>query len=104
MSSDDKGLFVPDAQRDREDAFVKALYAFNSNLGLHLGSETRWTRFFKVMRRDDGSWIAILGSLSEEQEPIVCFGNGNSLLKAVDSLGRSVAGEEWREDKYAKRT
>lgn len=87
----------------RHDALVKAFMAFSSNLGAALGNETRWTRFFKVMRREDGSWLAIIGSLDEEGEPIVAFGNGKSLLHAMDSLGRTMAADEWREDRLAKR-
>lgn len=102
MTSDDKGLFKPDKGQDRRDALVKALLAFDSNLGAALGNETRWTRFFKVMRRSDGTWLAILGSLDEDQEPIVAFGNGKSLLRAMGNLGKSMAANDWREDRYAR--
>ena len=101
MDNRDRGLEVPNAKRDKRDAFCEGINEFDSNLGAALGHETRWTRFFKVLRRKDGSWLAILGTLNEDQEPIVFFGNGDSLMKAWQNCGRAMAADEWREDRYA---
>lgn len=99
--TDDKGLLKPSASRDRQDKLIKALSEFSSNLGAALGNETRWTRLFKVYRRADGSWLAMLGSLDEDNLPIICFGNGGSLMAAWESLGKSMAANQWRVDRYA---
>ena len=94
---------VPKTALDqRHDAFVVALKAFDSNLGGALGDEVGYTRFFKLLWREDRSWLAIIGGWDEEGAPVVCFGNGKTLLHAMGNLGRSMAADEWREDKYAK--
>lgn len=97
-----RGLTNREARREREDLLVQALKEFNSNLGAALGDTTGYTRFFKVMRRDDGSWLAMLGGWDSEGAPIVAFGSGKSLMGAVGTLGRAMAADEWRDDKYAK--
>lgn len=90
-------------RQERQDVFVEALVAFDSNIGSCLGHTTGYTRFFKVMRRNDGSWLAMMGALDEDAQPCIAFGNGKSLLDAWSNLGRSLAAGEWREDKYAPR-
>jgi len=101
--TDDKGLFVPSKHKDRLDAFVEAIVAFDSNLGKHLGTEVRWTHTFKVQLREDGSWLALLGAWNEEGEPIIAFGNGSSLLEAWSSLGKSLAANAWRADRFGSK-
>ncbi len=88
-------------REERRDRFIEAIVEFDSNLGSAIGNETRWTRFFKVMRRKDGSWMAMLGTKDEDQTPIIAFGNADTLMKSVQNLGRSMAAGEWREDRFA---
>ena len=96
------GLAGKELFNARVDNLCEHLIEFNSNIGSAIGNETRFTRFFKVMRRDDGTWLAMMGSQDEFGEPIVCFGNARTLLGAVDVLGRNMAADNWREDAYAK--
>jgi hypothetical protein len=103
MSADKKGLSVKEARHARDDAFVPALNAFSSNLVGLLVTDKADTRFLKLLYREDGSWLAIAGSCDQDEEPIVCFGNGGDALSALYSLGRAMAADEWREDVYAKR-
>lgn len=101
MSSDTIGGLNLTPKEVKRKRFIEAIVEFNSNLGGALGNETRWTRFFKVMRRDDGSWLAMLGTLNEEQQPIIYFGNGVSLMSAWQALGGSLEADAWREDRFA---
>ena len=101
MSSTEASKSYANPKEERRELFIEALLAFDSNIGGALGNETRWTRFFKVMRRDDGSWLAMLGSKDEEGSPIIYFGNGQTLMKAWQSLGQSMGADEWREDRFA---
>lgn len=98
-----EGLAGKELALAREENLTAALITFNSNVGAALGNEVRWTRFFKVLRREDGSWLALMGSHDEAGEPIVAFGNGKRLLQAVANLGRTMAADEWREDTYANK-
>ncbi len=94
----------PESRATREakrEAFIVALKAFDSNLGGALGDSTYLCRFFKITRREDGSWLAMLGSQDDEGNPIIFFGNARTLMKAWQSLGRSMAADEWREDRFA---
>lgn len=98
---DKAGLTRREARKKREDELVVALKQFDTNVGAALGDTTGYTRFFKVLRREDGSWLAMIGGWDEEGAPVIAFGNGKSLLGAVGILGRALAADEWREDRYA---
>ena len=78
-----------------------AIQRLSSNLYGLLVKEPYLCRFFKVLHREEHSWLAIIGSYDEDDQPIVCFGNGASYAAAVYSLGRSMSAGQWREDKYA---
>lgn len=80
--------------------FQDQMKVWNSNIYALLVSQADDTRFLKILSRDDGTWLAMAGSYDEEGGPIVAYGNGETTLMALKSLGRSLAGNHWRVDKY----
>lgn len=104
MGAEKEGLSIKEKRRAREELITQALGEFNSNILGLLVTKTRWTRFMKLIQREDGSWLAIAGVVSEDDENVVCFGNGRNALGALHILGRAMANDEWRVDKYSKRS
>lgn len=101
MSSETNKQTPEGTREDRREAFIEALGVFDSNLHSALGVSVGLTRFFKIMRRDDGSWLAMLGTVNREGEPIIFFGNADQLMQAWQRVGLAMAADEWRVDRYA---
>lgn len=93
---------VPPTESElREEAWHAGIQGISSNLVPHLVNSVHATRFFKIMRREDNSWLAVLGSSDDERLPVVAFGNGGTITEALYRLGKTLAAEDWRDDKFA---
>lgn len=89
-------------QSTREVEFVAALKTYSSNLYNALIVADDYTGYLKLIHREDGSWLALLGVWDNFGLPQVCFGNGATMMDALRSLTGSMSGNKWKDDKYAK--
>lgn len=88
------------AAAERENDFVRALSNYSSNLYKALVKDTLYTSYLKVLKKDDGSWLAILGVWDKKGLPLVYFGNGSTYMDALRSLAGAMAANQHRADKY----
>lgn len=88
------------SKKVKQLTFATQINEWNSNIYNLLVSGCEETRFLKLLSREDGTWLAMAGAWDEAGAPIVAFGNGETPLMALRSLGRSVAGNHWKEDNY----
>jgi hypothetical protein len=103
MSKKIEGQSIKEKREARNNVMVQALTEFNTNvLGL-IVTDTASTRYLKLFYRADGTWLAIAGAISADDEDIVVFGNGDNALGALYILGRAMANDEWRIDKFSER-
>lgn len=86
----------------RAHEFLLAFRTYSSNIYSALFKDTDYTGYLKLLHREDGSWIAMMGVWTNEGLPVVCFGNGNTAIDALESLSRGMASNAWKADKYAK--
>lgn len=88
------------AAAEREHAFIKALSDYSSNLYRSLIKDTLYTSYLKLLKRDDDTWLALLGVWTNEGLPVVFFGNGRTVMDALQSLTGAMASNKHRADKY----
>lgn len=58
-------------------------------------------RFLKILQRDSGDWLSVLGLYDEDGTPTVAFGAGYTLGTALTALRASVSSGKLRPDTYA---
>ncbi len=88
-------------KESRTEALEKALLKFSSNVFSALVKNPEDVRFLKVICKDPEDWLCIMGIFSDDGTPLVAFGNGPTFATALMSLSSSMAGDKWKDDKYA---
>lgn len=54
----------------------------------------------KVSLKSDGRYLAIMQMGDDDADSYICFGSGDDLISALDSLNRSISQDKWRWDKF----
>lgn len=98
-SRDPKGRMARD---DAKTAVEKVLAANLSNLWGELKDDYGLFSRLSVSAREDGSFLAVITKVSDEQGPLAAFGSGDSVVAALVALSASICKGAWKPDRYAE--
>jgi hypothetical protein len=101
MSSGTKGQLRKIAREGVEVDFLAAFKRLLPNLyGMTLGQAVMRAYRVNLYQRDDHTWLAVVSSyMPDDGRPVVAFGNGIDVNRALVSVDKSIAGRKWKEDR-----
>jgi len=103
MGSRRRSTRADDGGHDQTLDVYFAIAKTMSNLHHWMAKRGEDVRFLRITPKENGEWLAIMAIYGEDGTPMVAFGSGELYIDALRSLNSSIAGDKWKEDKFANR-